>query len=922
MANGANVPRYKMNITCLRVHAEIEMLGRCRFKGRAEELEYCSAFEDLDGNPKGQLSNWMLAKRLPAKAFIVPMAAVVSHQPQEGSSSLTAEDDHRIFRNSTASPSSSSKSSAHSPNQSQHAENMSPNKHANGEQTEVGLSGYTKHPRLVASQSLTDVPNPAIATAQDRRNGRPFPTLSKEIEESCSNVQANSAESILTSQKPPSGYGSQSSRPYPQPFNSAWKNDEVEFTLKATKNSFNQCLRSEKHRQDVFQQYNAHGLNKSKSVVDDRLASGTGDYEIDNMAPRPHRSLANSTPSVGLKKRSSLDNDLSEPSKRQKYQPAGDMSTLPQFGQQKGSLNAQFDSTQINNDYSVAGDGCFETDSQEEGETKSIAHGESGSGDEAIIEVAERDLSSFSQVVETQPPNEYESSSITSSELPQSLKDLLTQWYRVHGRRPPSCATTMPQSLAHTRLSGKWTHTSSGVLKLTICETGLKKDELNNQYQRLLVVSNPILGPQLVRYASSAPAGAWYKIWQGLDQNGKESFEQKPSVFCARKGANTRDLSSPSLPPSPREHKRVKSRTTKGKWSAPDPYELLDQWFQEHPHEIPPCAGRLTKPGPETNSRSGQPSVWSHMRGERLEVEIRPLNTTWQDDKDRKWNIRVAWGPTFGRFIIRYHSSCGRRASWFSRWLGHRSSEPDGFEAMPTILKHPAGTDVKDFFPSTWLDFLSPPGTPSSSNVNSRPKREVHPPKRYESELFTSPATQNQRQVRKDKEDEADLEIAEDGTALLNQFLSSNTQPPSTVTAARPASTTKQPKSEPNKEHPIFQSHLQNNTILLFYPHSTDAASPPTPVRIRPLSSCNSIEKLFAQATAGLVFGEPRATIEVLSTRLGGSFKAKPRLIVEGDEQDFQDLLSDLENAECWSVDDESGEITGSCTLEIRSQRK
>ena len=110
-----------------------------------------------------------------------------------------------------------------------------------------------------------------------------------------------------------------------------------------------------------------------------------------------------------------------------------------------------------------------------------------------------------------------------------------------------------------------------------------------------------------------------------------------------------------------------------------------------------------------------------------------------------------------------------------------------------------------------------------------------------------------------------------------------------------------------------LQSHLLNNLICLFY-GSTQGSLP----RARLFGACDTVRKLFAQATAGDVFPDTdvKAGSRVLSVQLGG-LPGKKMVVAEGDTQDFEAML-DAVSKIGWFTKTE-GKIIGSGTVEVRA---
>ena len=74
------------------------------------------------------------------------------------------------------------------------------------------------------------------------------------------------------------------------------------------------------------------------------------------------------------------------------------------------------------------------------------------------------------------------------------------------------------------------------------------------------------------------------------------------------------------------------------------------------------------------------------------------------------------------------------------------------------------------------------------------------------------------------------------------------------------------------------------------------------------------MQKLFAEAPAGDVFDDETTAGKVLSIRVAGQQKAK--VVVEDDEQDFDEIVDPLKGVACWVST--NGLIEGSCTVEVK----
>ena len=106
-----------------------------------------------------------------------------------------------------------------------------------------------------------------------------------------------------------------------------------------------------------------------------------------------------------------------------------------------------------------------------------------------------------------------------------------------------------------------------------------------------------------------------------------------------------------------------------------------------------------------------------------------------------------------------------------------------------------------------------------------------------------------------------------------------------------------------------LEEHVRNNAVLLFF--CTHSETP----RVRLFHTCDSVQKLFAQALAGELFDESRRGPKILSVKLAGQHKACK--VVEDDEDDLESLQSAITRQSCWRI--LGGKIEGSCTVEVRA---
>jgi hypothetical protein len=106
-----------------------------------------------------------------------------------------------------------------------------------------------------------------------------------------------------------------------------------------------------------------------------------------------------------------------------------------------------------------------------------------------------------------------------------------------------------------------------------------------------------------------------------------------------------------------------------------------------------------------------------------------------------------------------------------------------------------------------------------------------------------------------------------------------------------------------------LEKHIKINTQLMFFSLAQEPRS-------RLFAACDSVHKLFAQATAGSVFTREEA--RVLAIEVEDQDGELP--VVEDDEEDFQHFVTQLTNASCWTV--KNGEVSGDTVVYVREKRK
>lgn len=394
--------------------------------------------------------------------------------------------------------------------------------------------------------------------------------------------------------------------------------------------------------------------------------------------------------------------------------------------------------------------------------------------------------------------------------------------------------------------------------------------------------------------------------------------------------------------------------------------EQIDEWYDQNPGKLPAFATWCNKYASVYATSKGDPMAYWHKSGQPLEVaryglpeHLYPASLT------AKGYLRllVAKGKSIQPFIIRFSSSCkdpifNGMGSAYKAWVGMDTINKDGFEFEPSVFKVPARNgeagSVSSARRTTEEELLC--GRKSSRTNVKTPKPypgQVYWPglKREQSQMSDQYATDDQVQadlsqlatapVEKRPRIQKPLKIslrlpkmpmisastermkhAERSTRRRTRQLSDQKILELTSAALSPTSlqfhTTNQQVTrsayvfEPNQ----LESHVRKNTVLLFYPDKTGTAS--ASPRPRMLDICDSMSKIFAQASAGSVFPESKGhgRTKVLSLCIDNQHHFLP--MVEDDEQDFEAFFVALKEAKCWEED--FGQVRGCCTVEVRAK--
>ena len=390
------------------------------------------------------------------------------------------------------------------------------------------------------------------------------------------------------------------------------------------------------------------------------------------------------------------------------------------------------------------------------------------------------------------------------------------------------------------------------------------------------------------------------------------------------------------------------------------PANCVRKWFKEMGDRRLPCAHVYRKSQLEMKGK--KLATWTNtLNNETVDIEPVMLRTFYPQDTSGL-SVLIATGKKTGRCLLDHHS-IGKVGSWYAVWEWPRYRSSNGLAPYPWFVKHAVDVSAaharsvdraSDVFQSssagTGLEKVKPT---SSSDLtprrSSRPHREKHAPKRYSDETSKVATVPKASPGRPSEDDQ--VQNATQASALLDKFVGSIPRSRASATTlvdgssevSRSAtmgqrSSTKQvvrgakqstelrtADAEAAPTLDVDDACLETRVTVIFAPHLVGPTAhlvQPGP-RVRLWSLCNSSSKLFAQARAGSVFGGSTSVpgARVLSARIGYG-EQKELILVEGDEEDFESLVTELKSCGAWySVDGErdakqSG-IRGSCTLEV-----
>lgn len=478
--------------------------------------------------------------------------------------------------------------------------------------------------------------------------------------------------------------------------------------------------------------------------------------------------------------------------------------------------------------------------------------------------------------------------------LPAHLNDQLERWASRHGRSGPKCIyrrseASMSELWYRQKSSAPvtWLHRSGVSLNVTWYHLPGTPVIEEKHGPKLIVVSGPGVAPSIVAYKNAGgfiagvkETGVVYRIWQGLDGD-RDGFEISPSVIKISKGArNTRVTSAMGRLEAQKLSKSYGSE-------VPEQSHRCEKCVTQHRScdgKKPTCGrcasfGKTCKYRGESVSRSGQdapkreifgdPTVFQRSERARRPVaryaseEFAPArkrkveDTSFDQDDDEESEALLSKFMT-SRPLANTSSPTSARASKSKPWACYlcdhaRTHKKD----MRYHLRQIHGIAVPDEARMRATDFVQEIGKAQHTS-----KIQTGMELRGAEKAREIDRVRGMRQQVQDQDQDWKLE-----------------------------------------------EYINNNAKVMFF-------SPAQARRVRSFSACNSVHKLFAQATAGGVFSKEQA--RVLAVEVEDQEDELP--IVEDDEEDFDHFVMQLRNAACWSV--RNGQVEGDTVIYVREKRK
>jgi hypothetical protein len=531
------------------------------------------------------------------------------------------------------------------------------------------------------------------------------------------------------------------------------------------------------------------------------------------------------------------------------------------------------------------------------------------------------------------------------STIPQDLRIILNKWYSHKGsKQPPPCAMEYSKTkyLNTSKRGNPCTFTHCNGLGLTISVCALPEFVHSSvKAKHIIVAKATSLGPFIIGFVGGRSSGppVPYHIWEGFEAKNPDGWEEKPSIhkqLSRRSGGEaakrlvehsadsdhadesegesishaselrTQFSASSKLEQNIDSNSQIASNASRSNDITNDNpmpeniRQVINEWCdREGPSyklDSLPCA-TITHYNTLSRSSGGRPVAWEHVNGEKLKVSMYPLRGTVVKYGAQDKNIVVAQGQSLKPCLISYvPGGANTEMVRFRIWKGIEGDK-DGYEQ---------GYSVKKIFLAK--SATGGKTTPKNKSVPLQ-KRKSLPrfPKTETDEKYI----QSDLTTRKRKRPDDDL----DSSLIIGQSPSKQLR-----TRNRDSSTTTRPS-------PLaIKNHIQNNAVFLFYSQNSE-----TP-RVRLLSACDTVQKLFAQAIAGDLFDDTGGIAlkkggggKVLSIRFGCIRKeteiSKNISVVEEDEEDFEALIRAIEARDWWFGGKSGDLVEGSGTVEVRAKR-
>ena len=355
--------------------------------------------------------------------------------------------------------------------------------------------------------------------------------------------------------------------------------------------------------------------------------------------------------------------------------------------------------------------------------------------------------------------------------------------------------------------------------------------------------------------------------------------------------------------------------------------DLLEGWYARHGRVKPPCATSSHPHFFQECGKSGKKASWLHKSGVLLTIQLYYLDNIKTKKGAITHKVIVVEGAGLGPYLINFYKNT-TNAVEYRIWHGTRGGgDQNGFEMETSVYKVPKGSGVPVPRPAAQSHDPHKAKAQKTPVGGIKPKPGFKGNHLYHADGRPKPRRKSDRQAAPrplvDPEVDPDFPITRRRTMDVAgppfKRLRRDDEEPAEynkLLASFSSSTKDEQRSPlPRSVKPVLKedelhSHVANNAVFLFYSFHT-----PVP-RARLFSACSSVQRLFAQALAGEVFDESSTAAKVLSVRVAG--QQRKVSVVEGDEQDYGDMVNLLEEADCWYEGREG--LQGSCTVEVRAK--